>query len=72
MLKISPLFKKFENFLWVSNSRILRVKNKNFSGYYFYINTNIQADFQICITVALRNKVTKLVTNRSSYPEQLY
>ena len=36
-----------------NNSRILRIKNMKLSGYCFYINTNTQGDFQICITVPL-------------------
>ena len=48
ILKISLLFKKFTNF-----SRILSINNAKFSGYYFYINTNIQVDFQICVRVPL-------------------
>ena len=31
--------------------RILRIKNAKFSGYCFYMNTNIKRDFQICISV---------------------
>ena len=27
--------------LWVNNSRICRITNAKFSGYYFYMNTNI-------------------------------
>ena len=26
-----------------------------FSGYYFYMNTNVQGDFQICISVPWTN-----------------
>ena len=37
-----------------NNSRILRIKNAKFSGYCFYMNTNIQRDFQICISVPLK------------------
>ena len=37
--------------LWIYNSRIPRIKNAEFSGYYFYVNTNIYGDFQICISV---------------------
>ena len=33
-----------------NNSRILRVENVKFSGYCFYISTNIYGDFQICIS----------------------
>ena len=29
------------------------IQNAKFSGYYFYMNTNIQGDFQICISVPL-------------------
>ena len=36
-----------------NNSRILRIQNAEFSGYYFYMNTNIWRDFQICISVPL-------------------
>ena len=36
-----------------NNSRIFRIKNAKFSGYCFYINTNVQRDFQICISVPL-------------------
>ena len=52
MLKIR-LFKKFTKFTG-KNSRILRIKNAKFSGYCFYINTNMELDFQICISVPLR------------------
>ena len=38
----------------VNNSRILRIKIAKFSGYCFYVNTNIQIDFQICISLPLR------------------
>ena len=37
-----------------NNSRILRIKNAKFSGHYFRTNANIQANFQICISVPLR------------------
>ena len=36
-----------------NNSRIFRIKNAKFSGYSFYMNTNIYGDFQICITLPL-------------------
>ena len=36
-----------------SNSRILKIKNAKYSGYCFYMNTNIYRDFQICISVPL-------------------
>ena len=40
--------------LRVNNSGILMIENAKFSGYYFYINLNIRADFQIWISVPLR------------------
>ena len=52
MLKISLLFNKFTNFT-ANNSIILRIRNAKFSGYYFYMNTNIKRDFQICFSVPL-------------------
>ena len=52
MLKISLIFKKFTNFT-TNNSKILRIKNAKFSGYLFYVKTNIYGDFQICISVPL-------------------
>ena len=44
------------------NLRIPRIKNANLSGYHLHINTNIQGDFQICISVPLKEKV---VVNQS-------
>ena len=35
------------------------IKNAKFSGYYFYMNTNIYGDFQICISVPLNEKLVK-------------
>ena len=35
--------------------RILRIKNAKFSGYCFYLNTNIQGDFETWISVPLRS-----------------
>ena len=37
MLKIRLLFKKFTNFM----GKYLRIKNTKFSGFSFYMNTNI-------------------------------
>ena len=37
--------------LRLNNSRILRIKNEKLSEYYFYMNKNIQGDFQICISI---------------------
>ena len=36
----------------------MKIKKKNFSGYGFYIHTNIQGSFQICITVTLSKSVS--------------
>ena len=44
--------KHFANFM-VYNLRIPRIKNAKFLGYFFYMNTNIYGDFQICIGVPL-------------------
>ena len=30
------------------------IQNAKFSGYYFYMNTNLWRDFQICISVPLK------------------
>ena len=49
--------------LRVNNSRILRIKNAKFSGYYFSMNLNIWGDFQFCISVPLRNKL--LIYNKN-------
>ena len=53
MLKISLLIKKFQTSR-ANNSRILRIKNAKLSGYCFCMNTNMQGDFQICISVPLK------------------
>ena len=52
MLKIGRLFKKFTNFTG-KQLRIRRIKNSKSSEYCLYENTNIQGDFQICISVPL-------------------
>ena len=52
MLKSSLFFKKNTNFR-VNNSSILTIKNVKFSGSYFYMNTNVWGDFQICISESL-------------------
>ena len=54
MLKISLLFKKKIQNLWVNNSIILKIRNVKLSGYYFYMNLDIWGDFHICISVPLR------------------
>ena len=38
------------------------IKNATFLGYYFYTNSNIWGDFEICIAVPLNNYFMKLVT----------
>ena len=53
MLKSSLRFKKIQT-LRVNNSKILRTKNAKFSEHYFYLNTNMYGNFQICISVPLR------------------
>ena len=32
---------------------MIRIKNVQFSGYCFYMNTNLSGDFEICISVPL-------------------
>ena len=49
MLKVSLLLQASRT----NNSRILQIKNAKFLGYCFHVNTNIQGDFQICISVPL-------------------
>ena len=42
-----------------------KIKNAKFSGYYFYVNTSLKGDFQICISVPLKesgiNSLQKLL-----------
>ena len=52
-VKKRPTLRKIQT-LRVNNSRILRIQNATFSGYHFYMNTNIWRDFQICISVPLK------------------
>ena len=61
-----------------NNFKILRIKNANFSGYCFYMNTIVYGDFQICIGVLLiKGKIVLLFQEndshnlyfRSSHPE---
>ena len=40
---------------WENNPRICWIKNAKFSVDCFYMNTNIQGEFQICISVPLMN-----------------
>ena len=53
------------------NSRIPRIKNVKFSGYYFYLNTNIQGDFQICISVPLTLALESNI-NKKSHPSLIF
>ena len=58
-----------------NNSRILRIKNAKFSEYCFYMNTNIQGDFQICISVPLnfrRGNNEQTLISRSSQEEAIF
>ena len=41
-----------------NNSRIRSIKNAKFSGYCFYMHTTILGDFQICISVPLKQHDT--------------
>ena len=47
---------------WANISRILSIKKANFWEYCFYKNTNIQADFPVCISVPLKIQLTSLHT----------
>ena len=38
--------KKFLQTLWVNNLRILGIRNVKFSGYYFYMNTNMNTSWR--------------------------
>ena len=44
---------KYFQTLQVFNLGFPMIKNGKFSGYYFYVNTNIWGDFQICISAPL-------------------
>ena len=44
---------------WANNSRILRIKNAKFSGYCFYMKTNIKGDFRICINVPCKSLLSE-------------
>ena len=52
--KVPHFLRKIQT-LRVNNSRIIRIQNAKCIGYQFYINTNIWRNFQICISVPLRN-----------------
>ena len=55
MLKSSVRLKKYK----LCGSITFRTENVKFSGYYFYLNTDIWGGFQICISVALTNFTRK-------------
>ena len=50
--KVAYILRKIQT-LWVNNSIILKIQNATFTGYYFYMNTSIWRDFQICISVPI-------------------
>ena len=54
-----------------NNSQILRIENAKFSGYCFYMNTNIQGDFKICISVPLILELNLINLQLSSWKNQL-
>ena len=62
MLKVAYFLRKIQT-LRVNNSRILRIKNTKFSGYYFNTNTNVQGDFQFCISVPKISQYSELKRN---------
>ena len=56
----------------MNNLRILRIQNAKFPGYHFYMNTNIWSDFQICISVPLKQPIyyklrPKIIANYGSF-----
>ena len=57
--------------LQVNISRIPRNKNAKFSGYYFYMNTNILGDFQICIGVPFKAHARALDINQNKWRDIL-
>ena len=44
--------------LQVNDLRAYKIKYATFSGYYIYVNTNVQEGFQICISVPSRKSIT--------------
>ena len=56
MLKISLLLKKLTNFTGKLREKS-RCKYAKFSGYWFYMNTTLEGDFQICVCVPLNYKI---------------
>ena len=60
MLKLAYLKLKNLQTLRENNSRIVRIKDAKFSGFCFYMNTNLWGDFKICIGVPLKNCLQNL------------
>ena len=58
-LKLAYFLRKLQT-LRGNNSRIIRIKNAKFSRYCFHMNTNIYGDFQICISVNLKETYNSL------------
>ena len=52
-LKVAYFLRTIQT-LQANNSRILRIQNATFLGYYSFMNTNIWRDFEICICVPLK------------------
>ena len=52
MLKIAYFLRKLQTSR-ANNPRIFSINNAKISGYGSYMNTNIEEDFQICISVPL-------------------
>ena len=54
-VKNQPIFLRNSQTSRANNFRILRIKNAKFLGYWFYVNSNIYGDFQICISVPFKS-----------------
>ena len=54
------------NLLLINISIIPRIKNETLLRCYFYMNQNIQGDFQICISVPLSLNAEKLTCNTNN------
>ena len=48
--------------LRVNNSIIVRIKNAKFLGYYSYTNTNIKGDFQVYVSVPLKQILRQVLS----------
>ena len=56
-----------------NNSRILRIKNANFSEFYFYMNTNIKGDFQIQSRMSVKiMNIQPQTKTTGSYKTEVY